>query len=106
MRDITPTKRKGETMKTIHMTIEKYDGQQGEYYTMSITGDTYDAKETIKSLGYNFSDQIGYGKAWRLPIIVKSDMIPGNTKLAEFQSAVKNTVETLKGAGYNVIQHR
>jgi hypothetical protein len=93
-------------MKTIHMTIEKYDGQQSEYYTMALTGDTYGAKETIKSLGYDFSDQIGYGKAWRLPIITRSEMVAGNAKLAEFQVTVKNTVETLKNAGYNVIQHR
>lgn len=93
-------------MKTIHMNIEKYDGQQGNFFTMALTGDTYDAKEIIKGIGYNFNDQVGYGKAWRLPIIMKSDMVPGNAKLAEFQGAVKNTVETLKNAGYNVIQHR
>jgi hypothetical protein len=92
---------------TIHMTVEHYQGgDQGEFYTMALTGDTYQAKEAIKGLGYQFSDQVGMGKAWRLPVIFKADMVPGNAKLTAFQGSVTKTIETLKSAGYTVVQHR
>lgn len=87
--------------KKIYIETEEYTGgDQGDFYTFALSGDTYDAKEIIKSLGYSFSDQVGRGKAWRTEPILKSDFVPGNPAFLKIQNQIKKTGETLKTAGY------
>ena len=48
--------------------FERFQGIPGEpdFYTITLSGETYQARETIKGLGdYEFNDPVGCQKAWR-----------------------------------------
>lgn len=85
----------------IYIETEEYkDGGEGDFYAFALTGDTYEAKDIIKSNGFLFSDQVGHGKAWRTPIIFKRDFAPGNAHFANTQTIVVNVRSALIAAGY------
>jgi len=91
------------TITIINYEIEKFqDGGEGNFYTVTLTGDTFAAKEIIKSLGdFNFSNPVGHDKAWRSKAFLE-------TKLAEEKDELKAIVNkmytALKASGYTVVR--
>lgn len=89
--------------KTISYEIEKFDSPEENFYTVTLTGDTYAAREIIQGLGdFHFSSPVGREKAWRSDPMKESE-------LAAKREAVRNIVtkmyNALKGAGYTVVRH-
>lgn len=91
-------------MATIYFNREMYEtgDPDKDFVVMALTGDTFQAKDTIKKLGtFTFSDQTGYGKAWRTaPVIAKDMTTPKGDKM---RATIKSAVETLRSAGYKVV---
>lgn len=91
-------------MAQINYEIEKFQGDKdGNFYTITLTGDTFAAKEIIKSLGdFQFSNPVGHEKAWR------STKVFFESKLAQEKESLKAIVNkmysALKAAGYTVVR--
>jgi hypothetical protein len=88
--------------KNINYEIEKFqDGGEGNFYTVTLDGDTFAAKDIIKSTGdFNFNNPFGHGKAWR------SKRIFFEVKLAEEKEELLAIIHkihaALTAAGYAV----
>lgn len=90
-------------MATIYFNREKYEtgDSDKDFYVMALTGDTFQAKDIIKGLGFTFSDQTGYGKAWRSSRVLVKDLAgPGGDKM---RATVKSAHEALRAAGYKIV---
>jgi len=90
-------------MATINYEIEKFESKEDSFFTITLTGDTFAAKEIIKETGdFQFSDQIGHGKAWR------STKLFFESKLAnekdELKAIVMKIYNALKANGYTVVR--
>jgi hypothetical protein len=88
---------------TIRYELERYKSPDGnDFYVIALTGDTYEARDIIKGLGdFSFSDQVGYGKAWRSKIFLVANA--ANDK-AEVHAIVNKMYNALKAAGYTIVR--
>lgn len=76
-----------------------------DFFFIKMTGDTYDAKDIIKTIkGWSFSDQVGYGKAWRSRPVVKSNLVAGTPEAEEIKNLIITTRTALVGAGFEVFK--
>jgi len=76
-----------------------------DFVVIKMTGDTYDAKDIIKTIkGWSFSDQVGYGKAWRSEPVIKSKLVAGTTEAEAIKNLMITTRTALVGAGFEVFK--
>jgi len=69
-------------------------------FEISINKIYFDIIKTIK--GWSFSDQVGYGKAWRSDPVVKSKLIAGTPEAEQIKNLMVTTRAALVGAGFEV----
>ena len=91
----------------IYFEQEHYKGvtPTQDFVVIKLTGDTYGAKDIIKAIsGWSFSDQVGYGKAWRSEPVVKSKLIAGTPEAEQIKNLMITTRAALTGAGFEVFK--
>lgn len=92
-------KAKGAEMKiTITQEVIKVNGT--DYINFALTGNTFQAKEIIKGLGYyHWSKEIGLEPAWRTDIMSVENAKKDGTF---FTKVAKETAEALQNAGFKI----
>ena len=79
--------------------------KEDDFVVIKITGNTYEAKDIIKAInGWSFSDQVGYGKAWRSEPVVKSKLVAGTPEAEQIKNLMITTRTALVGAGFEVFK--
>lgn len=97
--------------KKIYIETERFEGmtEAESFNTLTLTGETFDAKEIIKSIGkFQFSNPVGHEKAWRTMLTFKNSELAVDGKITakgeELKKIITETVAALKSAGYEVFK--
>lgn len=89
---------------TITMKLENTKSTDGKTYAnMLLVGNTYAAKEIIKSIGWMFSSPVGKEKGWRSPIQEVEEMKANPDMM---KNEIAKMKEALEAAGFKLVFSR